>query len=130
MRSPVRSPALVRLTLMLVALIAGCGAGQTLPGMVGDPQAPRGEPAGVPLTGAGEGVVVEYFVLCNACSAAWSTPDGTSYEPAVEGSLNRRVRFRAAAGGSVVALTLPSGPPGLAAPGSGPPPAGGAPDSE
>jgi hypothetical protein len=93
----VRTPVPIRVISALPAaallLLAGCVA-QTLPGMAGDPQAPPTEAGDVPLAGSGEGVVVEYFVRCPACSAVWSTPEGTRTEPLVEGSLNRRVRYR------------------------------------
>lgn len=106
MRTHLPTCASLALPAVVALLFAGCGAGQTLPGMVGDPQAPPGAGAEVPLSGAREGAVVEYFVRCTACSVAWSTPNGVQSDPAVEGSLNRRVRFRTPASGSVVSLTL------------------------
>lgn len=103
---PVRSPGPnLALAAALFGLLAGCAA-QTLPGLAGDPQAPPRQPSDVPLSGSADGVVVEYYVLCDACTAQFTTPDGVETEPGIDGAFRRRVSMAPDAGVPGVSLIV------------------------
>ncbi len=99
---------------LFLGLLLGLNAcvAQSLPGMVGDPQTPPGEAPDVPITGSGEGVVVEYVAVCRGCTARFSTPDGVGSEDEINGTFSRRVRFTNAAAPGAVALTVAPGDDG------------------
>lgn len=101
---PRRHGRLRGLLVLAVSLLFGACVAQTLPGTAGDPQAPPSQPEQPPVAGSGDGVVVEYHVRCQECSAQFTTPDGLASEPEIHGSLRRRVAF--ASGARVGAVTL------------------------